>query len=193
MIDRNCSRFTAEKCAAGEGAALRGQAAKLDSLNPWIFAPVGKPQDRHKGTSVIAAYRYGVSMTTGAERRWHGSVATLPACDGVRQRDGRAVGDRASRLKRLIVKGRPKGDGGQAGLASKVPGYSGFGSRQRFQQLFKRAGLARKDELHQWPTEDHTRRAREPYLDPHDTEVPQETAGDPAPQTGSPAGPIHGG
>jgi hypothetical protein len=149
---------------------------------------VGKAQGKHKGTSVIAAYSYGVSMTTGAERRWHGSVATLPACDGVKQRDGRAVRDRASRLKRLIVKERPKGDGGQAGLASKVPGYSGFGIRQRFQQLFKRAGLARKDELHH-----RTRRAREPYLDPHDTEVPEETAGDPAHQTGSPAGPIHGG
>jgi hypothetical protein len=93
----------------------------------------------------------------------------------------------------LVVKERPKGDRGQVGPASKVPGYSGFGICQRVQQLFKRADLEGKDEVHCRPAEDHTRRARESYLDPHGTRVREKTAGDPARRTGSPAGPIHAG
>jgi hypothetical protein len=118
------------------------------------------------------------------------AAARLAACDGVHERDYRAIKDRASQLKRFVVKEGPKGNMGQVGLAPEVAGYSGFGIRQRLQQLFKRAGLEGKDEVHCRPTEDHTRRAREGYLDPHGTEVLKEATGEPA---GSPAGPMQGG
>ncbi len=90
------------------------------------------------------------------------------ASHGIEQRDPRAVGDEAPRLKQLVIKECPKRDGWQAGLSREISGNPRLGTRQRMDQFLQRARVRGKVQVYNRSAKYHARRTREGDLNTHD-------------------------